>query len=62
MAVKQPRSVLRVVLAVSVILVLVSFSSLQLRYGAAVLGLLPTPQANAYESEFNAKQPTSESI
>lgn len=60
--VRRPRSIPRAALMVCAILVLVSFSSLQLRYGAAVLGILPTPQANAYEDEFIAQQSVGESI
>lgn len=43
------RPVLRIVLTIFICLILASFVALQLRYGAALNGLLSLPQANAYE-------------
>ncbi|WP_255467279.1 lipase family protein [Raoultibacter phocaeensis] len=49
MARERVRSVLRIMATTCLCLVLVSFFSVQMRYNAALVGLLPVPQANAYE-------------
>lgn len=56
MARERVRSVLRIMATTCLCLVLVSFFSVQMRYNAALVGLLPVPQANAYEPGESEQQ------
>lgn len=49
------RAATHTIITVLVIISLVSFSALQIRYGALLLGLVPLPQANAHESANTAE-------
>lgn len=50
------RPILRIVATVCLCLALVSVFTVQMRYNAALVGMLPVPQANAYEQEeFNGQ-------